>query len=139
MKTEVLPRGYRNNNPLNIRHSSDNFLGEVPTYKDPSFKTFSDMKYGFRAFYKLIKTYNVKYGKRTVKEIIERFAPPSENSTTVYIKVVCDRTGFTPGTEIDYSDPVQMVTLACSMAYVENGQECNRDDAWLGYIEFLNF
>lgn len=138
MINSVLPRGYRNNNPCNIRKSPDRFLGEIPDAKDPSFKVFLSMKYGFRAFYKLIKTYNVRYGKKTVSQIISRFAPPTENSTSSYVKVVCGRTGFLPSTEILYTDPLQMVTLACAMAYVENGQECNRDDAWLGYLEFLN-
>ena len=42
------PRGLRNNNPLNIRHSADNFQGEIKG-DDKSFKTFSSMPYGYRA------------------------------------------------------------------------------------------
>jgi len=36
------PRGYRNNNPLNIRRSADNFLGELRG-DDESFKIFASM------------------------------------------------------------------------------------------------
>jgi len=35
----ALPRGLRNNNPLNIRHNGDTFQGEIKG-NDRSFKTF---------------------------------------------------------------------------------------------------
>ena len=41
-------RGLRNNNPLNIRQSGEQFQGEIKG-KDKSFKTFSSLSYGYRA------------------------------------------------------------------------------------------
>ena len=40
-----IPRGYRNNNPLNIRISSSNWLGKVSPNTDGPFEQFSDIKY----------------------------------------------------------------------------------------------
>jgi hypothetical protein len=46
MKT---PRGIRNNNPLNIRHSADQWQGACEEQKDKSFVQFKSMAYGYRA------------------------------------------------------------------------------------------
>ena len=40
MKKNELPRGLRNNNPLNIRRNSDVFQGEVNPGRDKEFKQF---------------------------------------------------------------------------------------------------
>ena len=42
-------RGYRNNNPLNIRISGNNWIGEIKPSGDKSFCQFETMAYGFRA------------------------------------------------------------------------------------------
>ena len=53
----TLPRGYRNNNPLNIRNSNEKWAGEIRPSQDPAFKQFKSMGYGFRAALKLIRNY----------------------------------------------------------------------------------
>ena len=40
------PRGLRNNNPLNIRISKDNFIGELVPSGDKAFKQFKSIEYG---------------------------------------------------------------------------------------------
>ena len=50
-------RGFRNNNPTNIKHSRDIFKGEVNTKADPIFKRFVNMKYGIRAAFCILTTY----------------------------------------------------------------------------------
>lgn len=86
-----MKRGTRNNNPGNIKYSSLNWRGKVPKSANtdarnrdgnPTFEQFQSMEYGIRALYRLLVTYVNKYGLRSVSEIIDRYAPPGENSET---------------------------------------------------------
>ena len=51
------PRGIRNNNPLNIRHSADQWQGACEEQKDKSFVQFKTMAYGYRAAWKTLQSY----------------------------------------------------------------------------------
>lgn len=116
-----LPRGYRNNNPLNIRlYSSNKWLGKVYTNTDGEFEQFKSMEYGYRAALQLIRKY-ISSGYNTVSSIISRWAPTTENNTQRYIERVCRTTGFTPGTIIGAYNKEQMCSLVYAMAIVENG------------------
>lgn len=79
-------RGFRNNNPGNIRIGID-WKGETKG-ADVSFETFTSVEYGIRAIFKLIDTYSKKYGINTVRGVISRYAPSSENATDMYIQSV---------------------------------------------------
>ena len=86
------------NNPLNIRKSSEKFLGEIES--NNSFKDFSSKEFGYRAAFKILGTYIEKYKIDTLDKIITRWAPPNENDTKSYIKFVCDKTDFYPPKKI---------------------------------------
>lgn len=130
--TERLPRGFRNNNPLNIRHSPQRFQGETEERWDRSFKSFITMAYGFRAGYVIMRTYFRKYRLDTTEKIIRRWAPPSENDTNGYIHFVCLHTGKMP-TEPLYFEPGDMIPLVLAMAHFENGEAANTADAEEGW------
>lgn len=52
------PRGIRNNNPGNIKKTSDKWEGlNADQSKDDTFCQFSDAKYGIRAMAKLLYKY----------------------------------------------------------------------------------
>ena len=72
----MIPRGLRNNNPLNIRHNADVFQGEIQG-TDKSFKTFSTLPFGYRAAFVTLATYNAR-GQNTIEKIISRWVPPIE-------------------------------------------------------------
>ena len=82
------PRGFRNNNPGNIRQSKQRFKGEVVPSKDAAFKQFTDMAHGFRAIMCILRTYMTKYELCNIAKIITRWAPPAENDTQAYISLV---------------------------------------------------
>ncbi len=63
----MLPRGIRNNNPLNIRRSKDKWKGLRAVQADAQFCQFETLEYGWRAaFYLLTRTYYHKYRLSTV-------------------------------------------------------------------------
>ena len=77
----MIPRGIRNCNPLNIRRSRDQWKGLLKVQNDKIFYQFKAMEWGYRAAFRLLRTYRVKYNRYSVRTIIERWAPPSENQT----------------------------------------------------------
>ena len=93
----MLPRGIRNNNPLNIRRSKDQWKGLADAQTDRAFCQFKSLDYGWRAaFYLLTRTYYHKYRLYTIRTIIRRWAPPGENNTEAYIANVSRLTGIDP-------------------------------------------
>jgi len=134
----TLPRGYRNNNPLNIRiSSSNNWQGKVTPNTDGAFEQFSSMAYGFRAAFILIRNYINNYGATTVQAIISKWAPNNENNTQAYITAVCGSTGFSPSTIINPYNQTQMCKLVYAMAIVENGYAPNMSDVVAGWDLYL--
>lgn len=128
------PRGIRNNNPLNLRRSGDKWKGLQPTQTDKSFFQFITPAYGYRAAIKTIQTYFNKYGLKSIRRIIHRWAPPCENDTENYIKVVAERSGISPDAEISIYDQIQMIAIVSAMSYMENGVEPNEEDVYMGYL-----
>ena len=74
MKKNELPRGLRNNNPLNIRRNSDVFQGEVNPGRDKEFKQFKTMAHGYRAGFKILSNYYRNYKLDTIRKMIPRWA-----------------------------------------------------------------
>ncbi len=120
----MLPRGIRNNNPLNIRRGKDQWQGLRAQQTDASFCQFESMEYGWRAVFRLLcNTYYGKYKLRTIRDIISRWAPPKENNTPAYIRYVSDYTGIWPDRELGdpKTHPVQWLMIGFAMAVMENG------------------
>ena len=103
----MAPRNVRNNNPGNIRHGGSNWNGSVKG-TDKSFVTFGSPEMGVRAMTKLLYKYNRPgsdngYNRRSVREIINKWAPPNENNTTAYVNAVAKKLGVSPDQDIDLS------------------------------------
>ena len=123
----------RNNNPCNIRISTDVFQGEVRPSGDKAFKQFETMAYGYRAAFKVLRTYINNYKLDTIRKIISRFAPSNENHTENYIKVVSERSGI-PENDTVYADNREMmIRIVAAMSFVENGREAEMSDVIRGW------
>lgn len=126
-------RGYRNNNPCNIRISTDKFQGEVQPSQDKAFKQFETAAYGYRAAFRILRTYINSYGLNTIRKIISRFAPANENHTENYIRVVSERSGI-PADDPVYADSREMmIRIVAAMSFVENGVEAKMSDVIQGW------
>ena len=129
----MLPRGIRNNNPLNIR-VGNNWKGEVSQPTDHTFEQFTEMKWGVRAAFIVLRNYIVRHKLNTIRKIITRWAPSNENDTAKYIATVCRRTNLQPDDTISYDNTCQMMAMLLAMCYVENGREISLDDAVDGWM-----
>lgn len=124
------PRGIRNNNPLNIR-KGNNWKGERQNQTDKSFEEFVSMEYGIRAGFVLLRNYITGYSGKTtpfdtVRKIVKRWAPPSENATQKYIDFVAKDMNVSPDIKISFKDKKTMVSLVYAMIFVECGQRVDR-------------
>lgn len=117
-----MTRGQRNNNPGNIRHG-DKWQGLAADQPDSEFCTFSEPRWGIRAIARLLITYQDKYGINTVRGIVSRWAPSSENNTASYIRHVCHLTGMEEDEPLDVHDYEDLEPLVKAIIHHENGQQ----------------
>ena len=137
-------RGLKNNNPLNIRHSKDQWQGASIPQTDKDFVQFKTMAYGYRAAWRTLHTYYKRLRDRkklfTVENIISRWAPPTENDTKSYIHSVLRMTSLggnenlpqpSRGVDIPILEKLvaAMTTIECGIPY----QQVNRIAIGKGY------
>jgi hypothetical protein len=125
MSTKPEPRGVRNNNPGNIDRTKTVWQGEDRSAealrREPRFCVFETPQAGFRALAKTLLTYQNKHGLRTVREIINRWAPPVENNTEAYITQVAREVGVGSREIVSLSKQVPLQRLVTAIARHENG------------------
>ena len=129
-----MTRGIRNNNPLNIRRvAGQRWKGQRTEQTDKSFVQFESLAWGIRAAFCILDTYRRKYQDVCVEDIIARWAPPSENATSEYIRTVCRLTGFGGKERLVES---QLPALVCAMAFVECGALISKETILKGFRLF---
>ncbi len=132
-----MSRGLRNCNPGNIRRGSFRYKGEKAESSDSAFRQFESMEWGYRAMFVLLHTYSVKHKCCTLREIINRYAPPIENHTENYIRRVACVTHLAPDEDISTTDGAVMTAVVAAMSEVENGVVANMSDIWRGWELFI--
>ena len=132
-----MSRGLRNNNPGNIRRSRVRYKGEVRPSRDPDFKEFSTMAYGYRAVFVLLDTYRSRYGLTTIRQMLNRYAPPTENFTEGYVRFVADYSGVMPDEVVDTRSEKDMIPIVAAMSKIENGVAANIADVERGWELFV--
>lgn len=123
-----MPRGIRNNNPLNIRRSTDKWLGLSPTQRDTAFFQFTSLVYGYRAAGKLLQNYQRLHKLYNLNGLIARWAPASENNTKAYVARVARELSTHVGRMIDGETRLDLINdkellrkTIIAMHIVENG------------------
>ena len=118
-----LPRSVRNNNPGNLIYvPTIKWLGQTgPEDGQGRFAKFATPQHGWRACAKQIMTYKERYGLNTIRKIIDRWAPPNENNTEMYIRRVATALNVSPDETISVQDFATMKELVQAIADVESG------------------
>lgn len=119
-------RGERNNNPGNIDYNPANkWQGQLPHDQkiESRFCRFQSPEYGIRAIYKLLQTYQTKYGLNSVKAIINKYAPPNENNTAGYINRAAADIGIGINDHLNTKDKKTGIALATAIVGVELGYQ----------------
>ena len=122
-------RGWRNNNPLNIRRGEE-WQGLVAKQNrtDKEFCQFLNQTWGYRTGYKVMKSYARFFRQQgkpmTIEKVISRWAPANENNTRAYIDTVCNLLCLAPDTQLwlwSVYDTVRIGRLMAAMTCVECG------------------
>lgn len=95
------------------------------------------MGWGYRAMFVLLYTYQKRYREYTLRQLISRYAPPSENQTDKYIAAVAKSTGIGPDIPIDTMVRKIMVPVVSAMSRVENGVAANPAEVEEGWQLFI--
>lgn len=132
-----MSRGLRNNNPGNIRLGNFRYKGERAKSSDSAFRQFESVEWGYRAMFVLLHTYATKRGCRTLRAMINRYAPPTENFTEGYLRCVTNTTHLSPDEPISTTDGAVMTAIVAAMSAVENGTKANMGDVWRGWELFI--
>lgn len=141
MRFDSTPRGIRNFNPGNIdRVPGVRWQGQADDQSsDPRFVIFNGPRWGIRALARVLITYQDKRraadGSRidSVREIIARWAPASENNTGAYAKAVASALSVGPDDEsVDVYRYDTMRALVLAIIRHENGPGPLPGGEWYG-------
>lgn len=114
----MTPRGIRNHNPGNIRRTTTRWDGMAVQQND-AYVQFVSPVWGIRAMAKVLRTYRDKYRLSSVREIVTRWAPASENPTEAYVAAVASALGVKPDEALDLDK--QLLALIKAIIHHENG------------------
>jgi len=121
MTMKLTPRGIRLNNPGNIERNATNWKGQSSLQDDPRFIRFDTPSYGLRALMKTLFNYQAIHDLYTVRKMISRWAPPTENPTNSYIDNVARHMGVSPDEAVSLYDKCLIVKMAQAICVQENG------------------
>lgn len=133
-----MSRGLKNCNPGNIRRSATKYKGETAG-TDAAFKSFKTMAWGYRAMFVLLDTYRRRHDCKSIRAMISRYAPPTENATENYIRTVAARAGKDPDEQLDTQDRTTMIAVVAAMSAVENGRPARMEEVAEGWELFTAF
>ena len=136
------PRGLRNNNPLNIRRTKGaSWIGLSSVQSDAQFCQFVNMEYGFRAAFMLLKKYYYNHHLVTIRQWIDRWAPPTENETSKYADMVGKIVNYPVDRMIPplREAPHLWLQIVLAMAIVENGMDTIHLDEALSAMKGMGY
>lgn len=120
-----LPRGFRNNNPGNIRPGRTKWNGEVGVDTDggePGYLIFDTAESGIRAAALNLVAYQKRHGIRTIAGIVRRWAPKADaNDEGMYIAALEKHTGIGRDAALELREPETLRKLLLGIFRVELG------------------
>jgi hypothetical protein len=114
-----LPRGFRNNNPFNVRKSAVKWRGK--TGNDGAFEIFATMEAGLAAGIVNVRT-KVRRGADTIEKFINILSPPVENDTAGYISQVAAAARIGAADVVDWNNKPLLARIFAEMVKIENGR-----------------
>ena len=130
----ALPLGLRQANPGNLRPSSQPWQGQIGVAN--GFCVFDTLENGIRALAKQLLAYQARYGIKTVRGAISRWAPPSDNNDTeAYIQVVCNELDCDDEDEFDFRNADFLFWMVVAIGEHENGHRPFTDNVTDAEIE----
>ena len=124
----------KRNNPGNIRPRREKWQGEITPPGSP-FCHFATIELGCRAMLKQLHRYITTHRCDTIRKIISRWAPPSENNTEAYINTVAKSLRINPNEPLTTTRDT-LISLAAAMTIVEHGKSVPQE-TWQAAYKLL--
>ena len=86
----------------------------------------------------LLDTYRRRYGLITIRQMLIRYAPPEENFTESYIRIVSQRTGIDADRRVNTRLASDMIPIVRAMSEVENGVAAILEDVEEGWSLYFD-
>lgn len=126
---EAMPRGFRNNNPGNIRVGASIWRGLADPVdktefqrREASFCVFREPEWGLRALALLLRRYKTEHGLDTPRKIIARWAPASDNNDVAsYAAQLALALNIGPDDFVDATADASLIAMMRAIARHENG------------------
>ncbi|MDE2097530.1 MAG: structural protein [Patescibacteria group bacterium] len=116
-------RGERNNNPGNLEKNNIHWKGlALNETGDTRFCVFETPEDGIRALARTVLNYQRIHQLDTIEDIINRWAPPTENQTEAYVNAVCGDVGIPADHRVDLEDPRTLARIVQAIIKHENGR-----------------
>lgn len=122
------PRAVRNHNPGNIERNSIPWVGlmelshmDAAQRGEQRFCVFETPLWGFRALAIILLGYQRRYRLKTVKDMIAKYAPPTENVTSAYSKAVALALGVEEQVPVDITNQTNLEAMCRAIAVHESG------------------
>lgn len=117
----MTPLGVRHNNPGNLRPGPHPWVGELePDYR--GYCVFDTPENGIRAAMVNLVNQQRLHSLRTVRAIVEKYAPPQDNNDTEeYVKDVCRALNVKDDQELDLEDKTTLLRFVLAIFKHENG------------------
>lgn len=97
------------------------------------------MAWGYRAMFVLLDTYKRRHRCDTLRQMIDRYAPPVENNIAAYINTVATRSHVAPDSYISTDNREIMIPIVSAMSFVENGVPAVAADVEAGWKLFIQY
>lgn len=79
------------------------------------------MVWGIRALAKVLLTYEDRHGLHTIRQLIDRWAPPIENDTSAYVDGVASDMMVNPDEPINLHQLDKLTCMVRAISHHENG------------------
>ena len=120
MPNNLPPRGIRNNNPGNVRANPNVMWQHQSGVDGEGFIVFNDPVYGIRCLCMVFRHYVEYDGLTTLRQMIDRWAPPVENDTGAYVEDVARYVNADP--DAPYDIHANSLALCKAIILHENGE-----------------
>lgn len=119
MPERRLSRAERNNNPGNLEFRGQR--GATREDGEGRFAKFGTTEEGVAALARQLQLYGSR-GIDTIEEIINKYAPASENNTAAYVNAMVNRLRVSPNQQLDLNDPQVLSGLIQGISRHEAGR-----------------
>ena len=92
-----------------------------PVGSSTGFQQYATPEEGIKAIDDNLKAYGTKHNIKTLRGVISRWAPASENDTDSYLNFVSQKTGIKPDEEIDLNNPTIRHIISGPIVLQEQG------------------